>query len=288
MSTGTTVQVIGAVVDVEFPAGQIPKVYDALVIDDAGVTLEVQQQLGDGVVRTIAMGSTDGLQRGVDAGGEDVVGAAVDLVGAVVLIDHARADAPVVGPVVQEVSGSFDRYWNSEFAVPVSAVVSERLSEQEFQAMKTRFYRWREGVQDFPYPIDTTSEVVMAKLNEFRDDFIWAPARALYDEPDKLVTREEDVADHLIELGAEKDREVMIEAAYVIPGPEGVERTRLNRERGIRQRLLTNSLATNDVAAAHAGYAKYRRDILRNGVELYELRPDANSVRNNWSVLAGR
>jgi F-type H+-transporting ATPase subunit beta len=60
------VQVIGAVVDVEFPAGQIPKVYDALIIDDAGVTLEVQQQLGDGVVRTIAMGSSEGLKRGMD------------------------------------------------------------------------------------------------------------------------------------------------------------------------------------------------------------------------------
>ena len=65
MSTGNTVQVIGAVVDVEFPAGQIPKVYDALVIDDAEITLEVQQQLGDGVVRTIAMGSSEGLKRGM-------------------------------------------------------------------------------------------------------------------------------------------------------------------------------------------------------------------------------
>ena len=65
MSTGTTVQVIGAVVDVEFPAGQIPKIYDALMIDDAEITLEVQQQLGDGVVRTIAMGSSEGLKRGM-------------------------------------------------------------------------------------------------------------------------------------------------------------------------------------------------------------------------------
>jgi len=65
MSTGTTVQVIGAVVDVEFPAGQIPRVYDALVIDDVDLTLEVQQQLGDGVVRTIAMGSSEGLKRGM-------------------------------------------------------------------------------------------------------------------------------------------------------------------------------------------------------------------------------
>jgi F-type H+-transporting ATPase subunit beta len=59
------VQVIGAVVDVEFPAGQIPKVHDALLIDDVDLTLEVQQQLGDGVVRTIAMGSSEGLKRGM-------------------------------------------------------------------------------------------------------------------------------------------------------------------------------------------------------------------------------
>jgi len=65
MSTGNTVQIIGAVVDVEFPAGQIPKIYDALIIDDVEITLEVQQQLGDGVVRTIAMGSSEGLKRGM-------------------------------------------------------------------------------------------------------------------------------------------------------------------------------------------------------------------------------
>ncbi|MFW2371711.1 MAG: F0F1 ATP synthase subunit beta [Gammaproteobacteria bacterium] len=65
MSAGKVVEVIGAVVDVEFPRDSIPKVYDALKIDDAGLTLEVQQQLGDGIVRTIAMGPTDGLKRGL-------------------------------------------------------------------------------------------------------------------------------------------------------------------------------------------------------------------------------
>ena len=65
MSTGNTVQIIGAVVDVEFPSDQIPKIYDALLIDEAEITLEVQQQLGDGVVRTIAMGSSEGLKRGM-------------------------------------------------------------------------------------------------------------------------------------------------------------------------------------------------------------------------------
>ncbi len=65
MSKGTIVEIIGAVVDVEFPRDAVPKVYDALKVEEAGLTLEVQQQIGDGVVRTIAMGSTDGLKRGL-------------------------------------------------------------------------------------------------------------------------------------------------------------------------------------------------------------------------------
>ncbi len=66
MSSGKIVQIIGAVIDVQFPHGNIPKVYDALKVEATGLTLEVQQQIGDGVVRTIAMGSSDGLRRELD------------------------------------------------------------------------------------------------------------------------------------------------------------------------------------------------------------------------------
>ncbi|MGB0782096.1 MAG: F0F1 ATP synthase subunit beta [Marinomonas sp.] len=65
MSSGQIVQIIGAVIDVEFPRDSVPKVYDALTIEGKELVLEVQQQLGDGVVRTIAMGSTDGMKRGL-------------------------------------------------------------------------------------------------------------------------------------------------------------------------------------------------------------------------------
>ncbi len=91
MSTGTTVQIIGAVVDVEFPSDAIPKIYDALLIDDANITLEVQQQLGDGIVRTIAMGSSEGLKRGMSVSntggpisvpvGEKTLGRIMDVLG---------------------------------------------------------------------------------------------------------------------------------------------------------------------------------------------------------------
>ncbi|WP_283121921.1 F0F1 ATP synthase subunit beta [Neisseria subflava] len=91
MSQGKIVQVIGAVVDVEFPRDAIPHVYDALKLDENGLTLEVQQLLGDGVVRTIAMGSSDGLKRGMSVGntgapitvpvGKGTLGRIVDVLG---------------------------------------------------------------------------------------------------------------------------------------------------------------------------------------------------------------
>src|ERR1700674_3760619 len=69
MNQGTIVQCIGAVVDVEFARADMPNIYDALKMDDIGLTLEVQQQLGDGIVRTIALGSSDGLRRGMKVKG---------------------------------------------------------------------------------------------------------------------------------------------------------------------------------------------------------------------------
>ena len=66
MEAGKVVEIIGAVIDVKFPRESMPKIFDALKVKENNLTLEVQQQIGDGVVRTIAMGSTDGLKRGLD------------------------------------------------------------------------------------------------------------------------------------------------------------------------------------------------------------------------------
>lgn len=91
MSSGSIVQIIGAVIDVEFPRDSVPKVYHALKIGQTGTTLEVQQQLGDGIVRTIAMGSTEGLKRGLEVTnskapidvpvGEETLGRIMDVLG---------------------------------------------------------------------------------------------------------------------------------------------------------------------------------------------------------------
>lgn len=81
------------------------------------------------------------------------------------------------------------------------------------------------------------------------------------------------------------EKEVLMEAAYFVARERGVKKAKQLNDRGIRMRLLTNSLATNDVLAAHAGHAKYREELLANGVELYEMRPDAGSLKKR--VLSG-
>jgi len=121
MSTGKIVQIIGAVVDVEFPRAAIPNIYDALTVADTGLTLEVQQQLGDGIARCISMGASEGLRRGMDVAntgaaisvpvGEatlgrimDVLGKPVDEAGEVAADDHWGIHR--AAPAYDELSGS--------------------------------------------------------------------------------------------------------------------------------------------------------------------------------------
>ena len=107
---GTIVQCIGAVVDVEFPRDQMPKIYDALKMDEIGLTLEVQQQLGDGVVRTIALGSSDGLRRGmqvVNTGAPIMVPVGLETLGRIMDVLGRPIDER--GPVASEKQMSIHR-----------------------------------------------------------------------------------------------------------------------------------------------------------------------------------
>ena len=118
MSNGNIVEIIGAVVDVEFPRESVPKIYDALAVSETGLTLEVQQQLGDGVVRTIAMGSSDGLKRGIEVTntgapitvpvGEATLGRILDVLGKPV--DEAGpVDSPHTLPIHRKAPGYADQ-----------------------------------------------------------------------------------------------------------------------------------------------------------------------------------
>jgi len=119
------------------------------------------------------------------------------------------------------------------------------------------------------------SSDIITRLKNDNFEFDWGKSRLLYDDPAKITANRDQTDLHLVtQLKPFKDqisRELTIFSPYFVPGREGVENLQKLRARGVRVRILTNSLASTDVSAVHAGYAKYRKYLLRAGVELYEV-----------------
>ncbi len=198
-------------------------------------------------------------------------------------------DLFVAGPTAHDIRDSFNLYWNSEWSVPI-AKVAKRLPTAAQASERRRWLDDRVAAyrSDFPYAIDQTPTEIYARLEEFRDRLVWADAEVVYDDPSKKVGNRghQAIAARLAEIVAQTRHEILLEAAYYIPRDRGIERLRSVRARGVRVRVLTNSMATNDMAPAYAGYRRYRKALLENEVELYELRPDLGTQRAFWSLVA--
>jgi putative cardiolipin synthase len=112
--------------------------------------------------------------------------------------------------------------------------------------------------------------------------------QVLYDPPEKAREKTSHrIFSALDALMSNARSEVLIENAYFVPRDHGVEVAAGLQARGVKVRVLTNSLASNDVVAVHSGYQKYRDDLLERGVEIYELRPDS-AMKQHWSALSWR
>jgi cardiolipin synthase C len=178
-------------------------------------------------------------------------------------------DVLAVGRIVRDMSASFDRYWNNELAYPVQTLVKPGELDK-LRAMP-------DGQPQPPSRPDN------GKFDWRTARLIWAPSVLLQDEPGKVgpdddeVNAGDTVIDGLLHLmdGAQKD--VLIDSAYFVPGKVMMDRFKRLRERGIRVRVLANSLASNDAPAAHAGYERYRTELLKLGVELHELRAEQSA-----------
>ncbi len=199
--------------------------------------------------------------------------------------NYRDLDAIAIGPVVRDVSAVFDRFWNSKFAVPYGAFVREQPTAEDAAARIAEIRAAVAGTP-LPYPIDEDVAALTADLQRIRDDLIWAPVRVVYDDPAKA---EDDSVKAFVgeirALTANAEREVLIENAYFVPRDTMVRAVAALTARGVRVRVLTNSMASNDVAAVVSGYKKYRKELLEVGAELYELRPDS-TMRRQWSLLS--
>ncbi|MEO7390927.1 MAG: phospholipase D-like domain-containing protein, partial [Ramlibacter sp.] len=199
-----------------------------------------------------------------------------------------------VGPVVRDMSASFDRYWNDELAYPMQTLVSakelENLRKPPVDAQadpsgqaasptaKPQLTASTSIIPDTTPTAVATAEKTPMDLR--RVPLTWAPAMLMVDEPGKIGPDDDEadagetVVDGLLNLMQQARQDVLIVSPYFVPGEAMMQNLGQLRAKGIRVRVLTNSLASNDAPAAHAGYARYRKGLLGMGVELYEMRAD--------------
>jgi putative cardiolipin synthase len=195
-------------------------------------------------------------------------------------------DIAAGGPVVREISDVFDHFWNGPWSVPIAALVDRPYTEEDLQAtLKT--VREQIAEEGYPHPLDQDVAELKSQIVGIFDDFIWAPGRIVWDDPAEIAASGKTSAlnEGVFRRVGRLDSELLIESAYFAPRDRGADTLSKLHDRGVRIRVLTNSLASNDVLAAHAGYTEHRADLIADGIELYELRPDPGPVSKK--VLSG-
>lgn len=178
------------------------------------------------------------------------------------------------GPAVRAASAAFDSYWNSPFAVPVGEIIHRRRDAAAFAAMMRRVQARAKPAAGFEAQYEALRPHYLPGLMG-NGSLVWAKGDIVSDSPERVAGEADltdSVADRLNTEFARAKHEVLIEAAYFLPGREGVDRFREMVSRGVQVKLLTCALATTDVPLVYLAYEKYRRPLLEAGVDLYEYR----------------
>ncbi|MFN7940336.1 MAG: phospholipase D family protein [Thermoanaerobaculia bacterium] len=186
-------------------------------------------------------------------------------------------DLLTAGRAAADVARVFDRFWNSGWAVPVSALGGEPASLGELRALRERLQRSESRRERFPQAADLAPAGGPLAVVSPADRLVRSEVRVLAEGPEKLEGGGPVAAPVLLDLIRAARRTVDVDVAYLVLPEAGVQAVREAVARGVRVRVLTNSLATNDVVATHAGYLPTRRALLEAGVEIWELRPTGSA-----------
>jgi len=190
--------------------------------------------------------------------------------------NFSDVDLLAVGPIVRDLSQAFDTYWNSAAAVP-AATFAEPPDAVERESERERLREVRDNCKALPLCDSLSENKWQRDLRTGVVPLSWARATLIYDEPDQDKAGVPSGIEHgWIDdrPGGDRTRaELLISSPYFIPSEEGRRHFGDMHKRGVRVAVLTDSLASTDSPAAHAGYARHRVALVRAGVELYELRP---------------
>jgi putative cardiolipin synthase len=198
-------------------------------------------------------------------------------------------DVAAGGPVVREISTVFDHFFNGEWAVPIAVIVDRPYTEKDLQAARATL-RERIAEDKYPYPIEQDVAGLKSILRAEIDKFVWAPGRIVWDDPAEIMATGGTgrMLEGLHRRAGTLETDLLIESPYFVPRDRGIKKMTELTERGVRIRVLTNSLASNDVLAAHAGYSGRRKQVLESGVELYELRADAGTIKKRIAFFGAK
>jgi cardiolipin synthase C len=196
-------------------------------------------------------------------------------------------DVIAAGPVVRELSGVFDRYWNSDYAYPVQSVVALQMdtaaAQRRFDELAKNPAPVFESTTGDPFGLATVEfELLAGQLT-----LTFANASVFADAPEKIVRKDRDenlatVTRSTLEAFAGARSEVIVASPYFIPGPLGLKLLQEAIDHHVRVVVLTNALGATDEPLVHWRYARYRRELLKMGVEIYELSPSLTRDVGNF------
>jgi putative cardiolipin synthase len=188
-------------------------------------------------------------------------------------------DVAGIGPIVRDVSSMFDTYWNHETAIPVPAFLPPLDDpEAELDALRDRLDAELQGIDDSKYA-EAVRDRILEQVETDTSVFRWAPYNLVFDSPDKGVkgrAAEEDlITAPLRESLLAAENEILVISPYFVPRKTGIEAFSRVQASGVDITVITNSLAANNQASVHGGYAPARKPLLENGIKLFEVRPDS-------------
>jgi len=182
------------------------------------------------------------------------------------------------GPVVKDVATLFERFWYSPSAIPIQALTPKSISPAELAEIRASLTAKVGVTTNLPgFEVVRASDIAAA-VRRHDLPLEWGPVQLLRDLPEKVTTDPDDPSTHLLPaLRAavnETTGELVVVSPYFVPGKKGMEFFLSLRRRGVRVVVLSNSLAANDVTLVHTGYRRYRKPLLRAGVEIWEMKPN--------------
>src|SRR5271165_2995071 len=187
-------------------------------------------------------------------------------------------DVVAAGSIVPELSASFDAFWNSKYAYPIASVAAPV-----------------DAGQAAPPPAESAAANANWLDHELESGSVhltWVPATVLADRPAKIASEtspeeEETIANNIDALMRSAKQELIVISPYFVPGEDGVAMFAKLIDEGVHIRILTNSLASTDSPLVHNGYARYRVQLLKLGIELAEVRPKLDQRRPRFHPFRG-